>query len=128
MKNNYYKHNVLLTSTPLKDGKRETIVQWLYDIHVVEWYATYITHQRLEDNEDLRDKVQEIYLIICEITQEKWDELYAQGYYCISAYVTGIVHQQLISDSSSCYRKYNLYEDKNKIMSEEFWKNYEEEN
>lgn len=127
MKNNYYKHKVLLSQTPLVDGNRDTIVKWIYDVHVVEWYATYLTHQTLEGNENLRDKIQEIYLMICEIPQKKWDKIYAQGFYAISAYVTGIVHQQLVSDSSVCYRKYNLYETKNKIMTEDFWRNYDEE-
>lgn len=125
-RNQFYDNCVLLTQIPLKDGKRETIIKWIYDIHIVEWYSTFLTHKRLEDDMTLQDKVQEIYLMICEISQEKWNELYEQGFYSISAYVTGIVHQQLISKTSNCYKIYDRYEDRNKIMSEEFWNDYDD--
>lgn len=121
-KNRYYSNRVLMEQTPLKDGKRDTIVQWIYDIHVVEWYSTYLLRLPLKR---IEDKVQEIYVEICSIPQSKWNELYNQGKIAIADYVTGIVHQQLISNTSKVYKKYNKHEQRELTQDELFWSNYE---
>lgn len=111
-----------MEQTPLKDGKRDTIVQWIYDIHVVEWYSTYLLRLPLKR---IEDKAQEIYVEICSIPQSKWNELYNQGKIAIADYVTGIVHQQLISNTSKVYKKYNKHEQRELTQDELFWSNYE---
>lgn len=126
MKNKFYNARVLTKQTPLKSNERDVIVQWIYDIHVVEWYTTQLLHQSYNDTE-VQDKIQEIYLMICEVSQEKWNELYKQGKYAISAYVTGIIHQQIVSDNSDVYKKYNRHKERFLIKDDLFWETYSDE-
>lgn len=124
--NRYYQEKVRVAETKLENGDKDTIIKWIYECHIVEWYVTYLLKKRIDDT-DVQDKIQEIYLFICEIPQEKWDDLYAQGKFNISAYITGIVHQQIISATSVCYNKYNKYREIEKTQDELFWEIYYEE-
>ena len=127
MKNNYYEFKVLSADLPLKSDKKDDIIQWIYDIHIVEWYTTYLLKKTME-NEEVQDKIQEIYLMICEVPQKRWNELYSQGKFAISGYVTGIIHQQLISKTSKIYKKYGKYNDTFQTKDDVFWQTYDEEN
>lgn len=127
MKNNYYEFKVLSADLPLKSDKKDDIIQWIYDIHIVEWYTTYLLKKTME-NEEVQDKIQEIYLMICEVPQKRWNELYSQGRFAISGYVTGIIHQQLISKTSKIYKKYGKYNETFQTKDDVFWTTYDEEN
>lgn len=122
-KNIYYNGYVKTGEIQLKDSKIETIVQWLYDTHLVEWYVTYLLKKRLED-EDVEDKIQDIYVYVMETPQEKWDDLFEQGQFSVSGYVTGIIHQQLITDNSKIYRKYNKHHQIETRMDDVWWETY----
>lgn len=126
MKNPYYEYNVKTSEIPLKSDKRNDVIEWIYATHIVEWYTTYLLKKTLAD-ETIADEVQELYLMICEIPDAKWVELYAQGQYAVSAYVTGLIHQQLISTNSKIYKKYTKYEVTQKVQSDLFWQTYDEE-
>ena len=127
MKNKYYEFKVLSADLPLKSDKKDDIIQWIYDIHIVEWYTTYLLKKTME-NEEVQDKIQEIYLMICEVPQKRWNELYSQGRFAISGYVTGIIHQQLISKTSKIYKKYGKYNETFQTKDDVFWTTYDEEN
>lgn len=122
-KNIYYNGYVKTGEIPLKDSKIETIVQWLYDTHLVEWYVTYLLKKRLED-EDVEDKIQDIYVYVMETPQSKWDDLFEQGQFSVSGYVTGIIHQQLITDNSKIYRTYNKHHQREMRMDDAYWETY----
>lgn len=122
-KNRFYKGTVKTAEIPLKDGNVNTIIQWMVDTHLVEWYVTYLLKKTLDD-EDVEDKIQDIYLMILEIPQEKWDDLFEQGQFSVSGYITGIIHQQIKSGNSRIYRDYNKYHERNKRMDDDFWKIY----
>lgn len=124
-KNKWYDKSVLTEVLPLTGSDRETVIKWIYDIHIVEWYSTYLLKKEIDD--DLADKIQEIYLMICELSQKKIDYLYNQGVYAISAYVTGIIHQQLISKTSDIYYKYGKYNTTQLTQDELFWEKYNDE-
>lgn len=124
-KNKWYNEPVLTEVLPLESSDRDTIIKWIYDIHIVEWYSTYLLKKAID--EDLEDKIQEIYLMICELPQEKLNELYNQGKYAISAYVTGIIHQQLYSTTSDIYYKYGKYNLTELTQDELFWEKYSDE-
>ena len=119
-KNKYYNGFVHTSEYPLTDSKRETIIKWLYDCHLVEWYVTYLMERPLGYG-DVDDYIQEIYRMICEVKQEKWDYLFNQGKLSVSAYVTGMIHQQLVSLHSELWRKYRQKDEKEIRVSEEFW-------
>lgn len=110
-------------SVPLANGERDTIIKWIYSTHIVEYYATAITKIALYK---LEDKIQDIYQYICELPEETLDDLYAQGEIAIKSYVTGMVHQQLISKNSKLYRKYDRVKHTELLMDDLFWENYVE--
>jgi hypothetical protein len=126
VKNKYYKEWVHTADLDLKDGSRDSILTWIYKTNLVPWYATYILQKPYEDDL-VQDLIGELYLIICEIKEEKWNELYQQGKFAISGYVTGIIKQQIYSDSSRIYYKYYKYANKEITMNEDFWLIYSEE-
>ena len=126
VKNKYYNEWVHTADLDLKNGDRETILDWIYRTNLVPWYATYIL-QKPYDDDLVQDLIGELYLIICEIKEEKLKELYIQGKFAISGYVTGIIKQQLYSDSSTIYYKYYKHIQREIIMDEDFWLQYGEE-
>ena len=126
VKNKYYKEWVHSADLDLKNGDRETILDWIYRTNIVPWYATYILQKDYEDDL-VQDLIGELYLIICEISEDKWKELYQQGKFAISGYVTGIIKQQIYSDSSRIYYKYYKHANREIIMDEDFWTQYGEE-
>lgn len=127
VKNKYYNEWVHTADIPLKDGNRETILDWIYRTNIVPWYATYIL-QKPYDDDEVQDLIGELYLIICEVWEGKWKMLYEQGKFAISGYVTGIIKQQLYSDSSDIYYKFYKHAMKEIIMDDDFWEQYGEEN
>lgn len=126
VKNKYYKEWVHTADIDLPSGDRETVLTWIYNTHLVEWYSTYILQKPYEDDL-VQDLIGELYLIICEIKEEKWNELYQQGKFAISGYVTGIIKQQLWSDTSRIYTKYYKHYNKEITKDEDFWMAYSEE-
>jgi len=126
MKNKFYNKRMLTDELPLESSNRDVVVQWITDTHIVEWYITYLLQKPL-DSFDMEDKVQEIYLQVCEVKQEKWDELFEQGRFSVAAYVMGIIHQQCISVKSKVYQKYGRHNKYFKLMDEEFWQNIDKE-
>lgn len=122
-RNWYCSTRVLTKEIPLKSGKRDDIVQWIYDINIVPWYTTYLLKRPLNSC-DVQDKIQEIYLEVCNVTQEKWDDLYEQGAYSISAYVSGLIHRQIVSNTSKIYLKYNRYRERFVTMEDSFWQSF----
>jgi len=125
-KNEFYDKKVLTGELKLESSDRNDIVQWIYDTHLVEWYTTYLLKQPL-DAEDVEDKIQEIFVELCEIPQQRWNEIYLQGQYAVSAFVTGVIHQQIISVNSHIWKKYGKHHEKEVIMDENFWEDYYDE-
>lgn len=123
MKNIYY--NRTIEDIVLKNSNRNEVINWLYATHIVEWYTTKLCMKTLED-EDTKDKVQEIYLMVLEIPQDRLDELYEQGTKILSSYIVGLIKKQLISDTSDIYIKYNRYYQTQLIKNEIFWDCYGE--
>ena len=123
-RNKYYPYRCMTAEIELKDGNRDTILKWLHDTHLLEWYGTYIRQTSLHN---IEDEIQEIWRILCEFPQERWDKIYAQGQANVSAYVTGIIHQQLISHTSEVYKKYDKVWMREPLMDDEWWERYAEE-
>lgn len=125
-KNKWYDEWVHTADLPLKDSKRDTIVEWLYKSNLVPWYVTFILEKPITDDY-VQDCIGELYLIICEVEQSKWDDLYIQGKMCVSAYVTGIIRQQVVSDNSRIYKLLGKYKAMELNKNDEFWLRYAEE-
>lgn len=125
-RNRWYNEWVHTADLELKNGDRETIIQWLYDSNLVQWYVTFILEAPLT-NGLVEEAIGECWLHICEVKQERWDDLYSQGKFAVSGYVTGIIKQQLVSTHSAFFNKIAKRAEREKIKDEKFWINYEEE-
>ena len=122
-KNWNYSKKVKTGEIPLKSSNRDDVLIWLTKTHLIEWYVTYLLKRDI-DSCDVKDKIQDIYLEICSVPQEKWDDLYEQGVYSISAYVSGLIHRQIVSDTSKVYMKYNRYRERFVTMEDSFWQSF----
>lgn len=122
-KNWNYSKKVKTGEIPLNSSNRDDVLVWLTKTHLIEWYTTYLLKRDI-DSCDVKDKIQDIYLEICSVPQEKWDDLYEQGVYSISAYVSGLIHRQIVSDTSKVYLKYNRYRERFVTMEDSFWQSF----
>ena len=122
-KNWNYSKKVKTGEIPLKSSNRDDVLIWLTKTHLIEWYTTYLLKRDI-DSCDVKDKIQDIYLEICSVPQEKWNDLYEQGVYSISAYVSGLIHRQIVSDTSKVYLKYNRYRERFVTMEDSFWQSF----
>lgn len=118
-----YSKKVKTGEIPLNSSNRDDVLVWLTKTHLIEWYVTYLLKRDI-DSCDVKDKIQDIYLEICSVSQEKWDDLYDQGVYSISAYVSGLIHRQIVSDTSKIYLKYNRYRERFVTMEDSFWQSF----
>lgn len=126
VKNKWFHEWVHTADLPLTSGDRDVILKWLWDSNLIPWYVTY-TLERYIDDEYVQDCIGELWLIICEVKQEKWDYLFHQGKMCVSAYVTGIIRQQCVSSNSRLYKLYDKYNSMEINKDDDFWYRYEED-
>lgn len=110
-----------------KSGKVEDIVEWAYNSRIIEYHICSYSKKALNEI-DNTDKAQDIYIMLMEVPQEKWDRLYEEGYAILCAYVIGVVKKQIYSDKSALYKKYEKYRKTELISDELFWKNYDDDN
>lgn len=113
-----------LASRP-KSGNRLDIINWLQSIGLVENYIKKLEYADI-DQETLKDEMQEIWLYICELDQDKWDQLYYQGATAIKAYVSGLIYRHIHSNSSLIYTKYKKPYLIFKHISEDSWDVFDE--
>jgi len=99
-------------------SKMQDIVEWVYRTHLVEFYVT-LNLRKPMSNPDCQDYCQEIYLQLCEVPQEKWDEMWNYGYVALKSYVCQLIKNNNQSSNSRAY--YNIRKStKNWIMYEDF--------
>lgn len=105
------------------------IVEWAEKSRIVEYYVCSYSKRSLNDPQaHNQDKVQEIYLMMLETPQSKWDDIYEQGFSVLKAYVIGLIRNQIYSNKSALYIKYNKHNEMELISDELFWDGYYEEN
>lgn len=89
-----------------KSNSREDILQYLWDIGLVNNYIKKLEYETI-DEETLQDIIQEIWLMICELPEEKITSLYKnQGKTGLTAYMSGVIYRQIHSKTSPIYKKY----------------------
>ena len=88
---------------------REKVLKYLYDCGYVKYYVKKILYP--EDIEDFyEDYLQEVWVALCEISEEKWQELYNRRpnqdeFYDIRNWVSVLIRNTVRSTTSSAYRK-----------------------
>lgn len=108
-----------------KSTKREDIIDWLINTCFIENYAIKLSSN---DNKYLDDIIQDIYVDILSISQEKWDTITYQGFAAIRAYISGMIHRQIKSVTSPTYYKYKKRKLVERNISSTAWNVYEETN
>ena len=88
---------------------REKVLKYLYDSNFVKYFVKKLMYP--EDIEDLyEDFLQEVYFQLCEVPEEKWEELYNRRdnqdeFYDIRNWVSVFIRNTVRSTTSSAYRK-----------------------
>ena len=88
---------------------REKVLKYLYDCGYVKYYVKKLMYP--EDIEDLyEDYLQEVWFALCEVSEEKWQELYNRRpnqdeFYDIRNWVSVLIRNTIRSTTSSAYRK-----------------------
>ena len=92
---------------------REQIINELYNTKFVENYCFQLATS--DDKEDIEDIIQEIWLIISEISEDRLINLYkkGKGINGVRRFVAGIISRQIRSTTSLIHKKYRII--KNKI-------------
>ena len=88
---------------------REKVLKYLYDCGYVKYYVKKLMYP--DEIEDLyNDYLQEVWVALCEISEEKWQELYNRRpnqdeFYDIRNWVSVLIRNTIRSTTSSAYRK-----------------------
>lgn len=115
-----------LQSKPASSDRTD-IINWLNYTGLVDNYIRKLEFTDV-DPEIINDEIQECWLMICEIPQEKWDNLYMQGTTPIKAFISGLIFRQIHSNSSPVYKKYKQKFNKIKHISDKSWEVFDETN
>lgn len=109
-----------------ESNSREDILQYLWNIGLINNYIRKLEYGTI-DEETLQDIIQECWLIICEIPEEKICKLYnEQGKTGLTAYISGVIYRQVHSDTSAIYIKYKKLFKKMIHISQKSWDVFDE--
>ena len=105
---------------------RDEVLNYLISTNLIENYIKKIGNG--SDLEIYDDVVQECWLQICEVNEEKWIELINQGtdidkYTKCRAYSVGIVYRNIRSENSKLYRLLKKYKSFEYLQDEIHWDN-----
>ena len=85
--------------------KRQRILVELYDTKFIDNFTK--TFCKANDIENLQDEIQEIYLIACEIPEERLFKMYDEdGINGVRRFLAGVIHRQMNSTTSMIHSKY----------------------
>ncbi len=87
---------------------RDEILEYIYNLNFVEGYSRQLANT--DDWDIIEDIIQEIYLQLCEVSNEKWQNLLKQGttndsFKAVRGYVAGLIHRNIRSKNSRAYYK-----------------------
>lgn len=102
------------------------ILKWLIKTDFVTNYIQKLTFN--SDYGDLEDITQDIWMIICEIEQDKWNDLYEQGTLNIIRYISGLIYRQVNSTTSTIYKRYKGYKEHYLNITDTMWNIYNKTN
>ena len=104
---------------------REKVLKYLYDCGYVKYFVKKLMYP--EDIEDLyEDYLQEVWFALCEVSEEKWSELYNRRdnqdeFYDIRNWVSVLIRNTVRSTTSSAYRKLKKQSTVTQNLNEEEW-------
>jgi hypothetical protein len=109
---------------------REEVLNYLISTNLVENYIKKIGLSC--DLEIYDDVVQECWLQICEITEQKWIDLISQSsekdkYTKCRAYCSGLIYKNIRSDSSKLFNKLKKYKQYEYTKDDIVWDKFRNE-
>lgn len=106
----------------MRKKSREEILDELIATGFIEKYARQLS--KACDEDYIEDGIQDIWLIILNLSEEKLQDLYysqkTNNINAVRRYCSGIIHRQIVSTSSAYYKQYHkphLYDDENTSYS-----------
>lgn len=123
---NIWYNKPIYHDTPLNGKDRDSIINYLYDTRIVPWYTTYLLQKKVDDVE-VQEYMQEIWLQICNLSEEKLQDLLEQGKTALTAYIAVLIKQNCKSANSPAYCHIRKPEKRYVHIQDKDWKLYDEE-
>ena len=109
---------------------REKILDELVKSGFIEWYTLQLMSKTsgfiMQNDEEYQEYIQEIWLQICEIQEDKLIELYTENK--LKAYVSGLIHRNVKSNTSPAYTHIRKQNNKYIRKSDDDWEKYSDTN
>lgn len=109
---------------------REKILDELVKSGFIEWYTLQLMSKTsgfiLQTNKEYQEYIQEIWLQICEIQEDKLIDLYNENK--LKAYISGLIHRNVKSNTSPAYTHIRKQNNKYIRKSDEDWEKYSNTN
>ena len=85
---------------------RNEVLQYIFDLQFVQNYTRKLANS--DDWDLIEDIIQDIFLQLCEVSEEKWQNLLNQGtkndsFKAVRGYVSGLVYRNVKSKNSKVY-------------------------
>ena len=109
---------------------REKILDELVKSCFIEWYTLQLMSKTsgfiVQTDEEYQEYIQEIWLQICEIQEDKLIDLYKENK--LKAYVSGLIHRNVKSNTSPAYTHIRKQNNKYIRKSDDDWEKYSDTN
>ena len=109
---------------------REKILDELVKSCFIEWYTLQLMSKTsgfiMQTDEEYQEYIQEIWLQICEIQEDKLIDLYKENK--LKAYISGLIHRNVKSNTSPAYTHIRKQNNKYIRKSDEAWEKYSDTN
>lgn len=109
---------------------RDSILDELVKSGFIEWYTLQLMSKTsgfiVQTDEEYQEYIQEIWLQICEIQEDKLIDLYNENK--LKAYVSGLIHRNVKSNTSPAYTHIRKQNNKYIRKSDEDWEKYSDTN
>lgn len=109
---------------------KEKILNELVNSCFIEWYTLQLMSKTsgfiLQTDEEYQEYIQEIWLQICEIQEDKLIDLYTENK--LKAYISGLIHRNVKSNTSPAYTHIRKQNNKYIRKSDDDWEKYSDTN
>ena len=109
---------------------KEKILNELVKSCFIEWYTLQLMSKTsgfiVQTDEEYQEYIQEIWLQICEIQEDKLIDLYNENK--LKAYVSGLIHRNVKSNTSPAYTHIRKQNNKYIRKSDDDWEKYSDTN
>lgn len=102
---------------------RNELLKYVYDIGLVQGYCRKLANS--SDWNIIEDIVQEIWLQICEVPEDKWAKLLGQGtkndsFKAVRGYISGLIYRNVKSENSRVFNKLKKHQKKEVLTDSGF--------